>query len=155
MKRLPVIPQVVVAGALAALATSLGIWILSETGIFIALGVPIETPVDAAPLTRWFLERVVRGLLYALLFLVPIWQSAPQWRRGLVVSAAPLAELFLWRYPMEEAGWFGLNAGASLTIAAIVIWLLWGMLAGWLLQRWGFRRRTGDEEGSASASDGQ
>lgn len=152
MNRLPVIPQVVVAGALAALVTSLVIWILSGIGIFIVLGVPIGTPPDLVP---WFLERVVRGLLYALLFLVPLGQSAPQWQRGLLVAAAPLAELFLWRYPVGGQGWFGLGLGVMLPIAAIVIWLLWGMLAGWLLQRWGFRRRTGDDQGSASASDGQ
>ncbi|MCH9047314.1 MAG: hypothetical protein IIA40_14580 [SAR324 cluster bacterium] len=152
MNRLPVIPQVVVAGALAALATSLVIWILSGTGIFIVLGVPIGTPPDLAP---WFLERVVRGLLYGLVFLVPLWQSAPQWQRGLLAAAVPLADLFLRRYPVGGQGWFGLGLGVMLPIAAIVIWLLWGMLAGWLLQRWGFRRRTGDDQGSASASDGQ
>lgn len=152
MNRLPVIPQVVVAGALAALVTSVVIWILSGIGIFIVLGVPIGMPANPLP---WFVERVVYGLVFGLLFLVPLWQSAPQWQRGLLAAAVPLADLFLRRYPMEELGWFGLNAGASLPIAAIVIWLLWGMLAGWLLQRWGFRRRTGDDQGSASASDGQ
>ena len=154
MNRLPVIPQVVLAGALAALVTNLVIWILSGIGIFFFLDVRIA-PVDLAPSAKWILERVVYGLVFGLFFLVPLWQSAPHWRRGLLVAAIPLTDLFLRRFPKQELGWFGLNAGVSLPITAIVIWLLWGMLAGWLLQRWGFRRRAGDDQGSASASDGQ
>ncbi len=58
--------------------------------------------------------------------------------RGLIVSFVPIAKLLLWDYPQGHEGWFGLNLGPLLPITAVVLWLIWGALAGWLLDRWGF-----------------
>lgn len=134
MNKIAPLLQVLLAGLSASVVTSILIWIFTETGIFIVLGIPIAAPDQ---LGGWILWRAVRGALWALLFLVPLLTASPHWIRGLLVSAGPILVLLLWRYPTGGEGWLGLEKGIMLPLAAILIWLLWGALAGLLVERFG------------------
>jgi hypothetical protein len=86
----------------------------------------------------WTLDRMMWGTLAGVFFLVPVLVEMAQWKRGALVSIVPIAWFLLLRYPMGREGWLGLNLGPLLPIAVVVLWLLWGVLAGWMLTRWGF-----------------
>jgi len=129
VRKLPAFPQSLIAGALAALATSVLIWICTVSGIFAALGVPVAAPPDAV---TWAVKRMLWGALAGLIFLAPVLTGWAQWKRGLLVAVVPILVLLLVIYPGGHEGWFGLNLGFPLLGAVIVTWLLWGLIAGWL-----------------------
>lgn len=124
--------QAVLAGAVAALITSVLIWLLSVTQLLVVLGVPI----DASGVGLfWFVWRIVRGAAWALLFLIPVLRGRPEWQRGLLVGVPPALKLLLYDYPAEGRGLFGLESGVGLPLGALFFWLLWGTLAGLILAR--------------------
>ena len=135
MSKLPPFPQALIAGALAALVTSVLIWLATVGEVFAMLNVAVAAPGDP---TVWTVKRMMWGALAGLLFLAPLLTATAQWKRGLLVSLVPIAVLLLVIYPRGHEGWFGLNLGVPLLAAVIVLWLLWGVLAGWMLTRWGF-----------------
>lgn len=136
MSKLLPIPQTLLAGALATLATGLLVWLLYEAGVFIVLGVGIQLPEDVLV---WLLKRCGWGALAGLVFLAPVVSGWPQWKRGLVAGCVPIAALLLVIYPWGPEGWLGLNSGAATPVVAIILWVLWGLIAGWLLDRWRFQ----------------
>lgn len=143
MRKLPPFLQALIAGGLAALLTSVLIWLLTVTDLLALLGVPVAAPGNP---TSWIAWRIVWGCIFALLFFVPVLPQFGQVLRGLLVSLVPMAKLFLWDYPHGGEGWFGMNLGVLLPISAVVIWVLWGFIAGWLLEAWDFARfMEGDE----------
>jgi hypothetical protein len=135
LSKLPPFLQALLAGGVAALVTSLLIWVCSNTGLFALAHIPVATPPDAGP---WFAWRIVWGCVFGLFFFVPILAESREPVRGLLVSVLPILKLFLWDYPQGGQGWFGLELGILLPITAVVAWLVWGLLAGWLLERFGF-----------------
>jgi hypothetical protein len=135
LSKLPPFLQTLLAGGLAALATSVLIWAFTVTGVFVALHIPVAAPPDPAP---WYAWRIVWGCIFGLFFFVPLLTDLREAARGLVVSILPILKLFLWDYPQGGQGWFGLNLGILLTVTAVVTWLLWGLLAGLLLDWWSF-----------------
>jgi hypothetical protein len=137
VRKLPPIPQTLLAGALANLLTSALIWLCTVTQVFLLLHIPVAAPPDLLP---WAAERIVYGALAGVLFLAPLAAGRVQWQRGLLVALVPILAFLLVVYPLGREGWLGLNLGPSLPAAVTVFWLLWGALTGWLLARWGFRR---------------
>ncbi|HKJ00778.1 MAG TPA: hypothetical protein VKB51_20085 [bacterium] len=143
MNKVPPFLQSLFAGGLAALATSALIWVCTVTGLFVTLGIPVAAPADAAP---WFAWRIVWGCIFGLFFFVPLLTDLRETVRGLLVSLLPILKLFLWDYPQGGEGWFGLNLGILLTVTAVVTWLLWGLVAGFLLDWWDFGTFVEEEE---------
>ena len=135
MRTLPPFPQAIIAGGISALLTSVLIWICTLTGLFAILAIPVAAPPDSG---SWFAWRTLWGAVFGVFFLIPLLVEVRESVRGLLVSIVPIAKLLLWDYPQGPEGWFGLNLGPLLPIAAVVLWLIWGVLAGWLLDLWGF-----------------
>jgi len=116
------------AGALAGFVTTILIWIASQSGAFLILGVPLV--FDLTP--GWIYQRVVWGGLWGFVFLVPVFVSWPGWRRGLILGMGPAAATLLVFNPIKDGiGLFGLGLGAMMPIIVIVFSLLWGVIAGW------------------------
>lgn len=134
MNKLLPVPKALLAGALANLITGLVIWVFTIVDLFVVLGVPIAAPNDALP---WLLTRMMWGGLAGLVFLVPYMASARQWKRGALAAIVPIGSLLLVIYPRGHEGWLGLELGYALPVTAIIVWLAWGVVAGWLLDRWG------------------
>lgn len=143
MNKLPPFLQVLIAGGVAALLTSLLLWVLTITGLFVLLRIPVAAPADP---TQWFGWRTVSGCVYALLLFIPLLTESRQALRALIVSVVPMLKLFLWDYPQGREGWFGLNLGVTLPLTVIVTWLLWGLVAGLILERWNFGGEVADEQ---------
>jgi len=143
VRKLPAFPQSLIAGALAALITSLLIWACTVSGIFTVLGIPVAAPPDVLP---WMAKRVLYAALAGLLFLIPVLTKQTQWIRGLIASVVPMLVILLVLYPGGREGWLGLNLGVPLPITVIVTWAVWGAIAGWLLTRWGFMGAPTDQD---------
>lgn len=135
MNKLPPIPKAFIAGGLSALATSLLIWAFTISGLFATLHIPVAAPPDAL---TWMAKRIAWGALAGELFLIPLLNSTVQWKRGALVSVVPILVLLLVLYPQGAEGWFGLNLGFALLAAVIFFWVLWGVIAGAILDGWGF-----------------
>ena len=135
MRTLPPFPQAIIAGGISALLTSVLIWVCTLTGLFAILAIPVAAPPDSG---AWFAWRTLWGAVFGVFFLIPLLVEVRESVRGLLVSIVPIAKLLLWDYPQGPEGWFGLNLGPLLPITAVVLWLIWGVLAGWLLDLWGF-----------------
>lgn len=143
MNKLPPLLQVLIAGGLAALATSLLIWVFTVSGLFVLMGIPVASPPDP---THWFAWRIGSGCVYALLLFVPLLTERSQVLRGLIVSVIPMLKLFLWDYANSREGWFGLNLGVTLPLTVIITWLLWGAIVGLILERWDFGGQLPEEQ---------
>lgn len=141
------IVQAFVAGAVAALATSVVIWLMSAGGIFMVLGIPLDASGEGV---GWFLWRALRGGLWGLLLVVPFLRDFPHWGRGMIVALGPTAKLWLYNYPAEGRGLFGLAHGMGLPLTALAFWLLWGALAGVVFTLLTRSERPMDEEEQSS-----
>jgi len=136
VSRLPPFLQVILAGILASLLTSLIFLGFDLGGVFHGLGIPIRAEDD---LIRWFGVRLIFPGFLALLLLLPVLTDWRLWQRGLLIGLIPAAELFLYRYPFDKKiGFFGLDLGLSVTLSALFFSLLWGAMTGWLLHKLGF-----------------
>lgn len=118
------------AGALAGFVTTILIWIASQSGAFVVLGIPLVFELTPARIY----QRVVWGGMWGLLFLLPMFLSWPGWRRGLVLGLAPAAATLLLFNPLKDGiGLFGLGFGPIWPVVVILFSMVWGALAGWWL----------------------
>lgn len=134
MNQLPKrIGATLLSGAIASMGIGIIIWGLHMAGVFKALSIPIDlSNIDPQ---GWFLNRVVYGALCGLLFLIPVLKHLPQWKRGLAWGGVAPLPFFLVVYPDQGQGYFGLNSGVLLPLAAWFFWLLWGAGAGLWLEK--------------------
>ncbi len=143
MKRLPMLVQVLIAGLVAGLVVRMLFVVFDEGGIFQMLTIPMQAPPD---LVRWLAERLAWDMVFALLFLVPLLRTREHVMRGLVVGWAPALKLLVWDFPAGGLGLAGLALGIGVPFFAIFFSLLWGALAGWLLNRMEFMPPLPDED---------
>jgi len=124
--------QAFAAGAIAGFLQSFIIWGVGKIGLFVVLGIPVSFPFQLA----WFYQRITWGGLWGFVFLVPMVLPWPQWKRGLLVGVAPaLASLFFFLPFKDGQGMLGLELGPMFPIVVIVFDLLWGIIAGALLEQ--------------------
>jgi hypothetical protein len=124
--------QVFAAGAIAGLIQTFIIWLTGQIGLFVLLGIPVSFGFNIA----WFYQRISWGGLWGLLFLIPLLSAAPQWKRGLVFGLFPaLASLFFFLPFKDGQGFLGLALGAMMPIVVVLFNVLWGAIAGFLLDQ--------------------
>ena len=119
-----------VGGALAALVTSVLIWVVTQSGLLLLLGIPLDQPLT----TAWIYKRMIWGGIWGLLFLLPWLKAWPQRKRGLVWGVIPSLVTLLFFSPFYDGlGYLGLAWGWGWPVTIVVFNLLWGFLAGaWL-----------------------
>ncbi len=129
------------AGAVAGFIQTLVIWICGQAGVFNLLQLPLDFPFQPA----WFYQRVTWGGMWGLLFLIPLLRQARHFHRGLLFGLLPALATLVWFLPFKgEHGFFGLNLGIMMPVVVVVFGLIWGALAGALLDR--AQGRFADEE---------
>ena len=115
------------AGAAAALASSLAIWLAGRADLTALLGVTLAPPLTWS----WLAPRVLAGSLWGLGYpLVRRYGFTPV-RAGLVLSLAPsIAQLFVF-LPEAGHGMLGVGRGALTPVVVLALNALWG----WVLAR--------------------
>ena len=128
--RIALAHSAVVAGALAALVTSVLIWAVSQSGILTLVNVPLDQPLTSS----WIYKRMVWGGIWSLLFLLPWFSGRPQRQRGMIWGLVPSAATLLFFNPFwDRLGILGLAWGWGWPVVVILFNVLWGYLAGvWL-----------------------
>ena len=112
------------------LATTLAIWAVSQTGIFVLLGTPLVFTLSSG----WIYQRMVWGGLWGLLFAIPLFGQWSQKKRGLLFSAAPAFASLVFFLPFKDnQGMLGLELGPMMPVLVILFSVLWGYLAGFWL----------------------
>jgi hypothetical protein len=117
------------AGSLGGLVNTLTVWIFGISGITAAFGVKLA-PALTPP---WIYQRLVWGGIWGLLFLAPLFKSAPI-VRGAICSLGPtFTQLFLVFPFMAGQGMMGLKLGMLTPLFVVLFNLVWGMAASlWL-----------------------
>jgi hypothetical protein len=120
----------IAAGALAGLVTTILIWGFSQAGMFARLGIPMAPDLTAA----WIYQRSFWGGLWGPLFLLPLFRTWIQWKRGLIFGLAPgLVTLLLFNPIKDGIGILGLGFGPAWPVVVLAFAVMWGALAGlWL-----------------------
>jgi hypothetical protein len=123
-----------VAGFLAKIPQGLVLYVCSEIGLFLAMGVALNVPFTIL----YSSKHVLLGAVFGLLFAVPVLNHWPNWLRGNLVGLAHAAvTLFFFNPFVDGVGFLGLDVGALMPVVVIVANLVWGMLAGAVLDLWG------------------
>ena len=131
------------AGAIAGLVTTVLIWAFSEAGLFARLSIPMAPDLHVS----WIYQRSFWGGLWGPLFVLPLLTGSSQWRRGLLFGVAPaLATLLLFNPLKDGIGMFGLKWGFAWPAIVVFFGLLWGVIAGWLLDLAGYLSAEQGEE---------
>jgi hypothetical protein len=118
------------AGAVGGLITTFLIWVASQSGAFLIIGVPLVFEMTPG----WLYQRIVWGGLWGLVFLPPVLVSWRPWRRGLILGLAPAAATLLLFNPIKDGiGLFGLGLGPMMPVVVVLFSLVWGAIAGWYL----------------------
>lgn len=124
--------QAFAAGAIAGFLQTFIIWVAGKVGLFVVLGIGVSFEFHLA----WFYQRITWGGLWGFLFLVPMVVAWPQWKRGLLVGVVPaVASLFFFLPFKDGQGMLGLALGVMMPIVVILFDLLWGVIAGALLEQ--------------------
>lgn len=124
--------QVFAAGAIGGFLQTLLIWVVGVLGLFTLFQLPLKFELNLA----WFYQRITWGGLWGLLFLIPLLQSVPHWKRGLIFGIFPaLASLLIFLPFKDGHGYLGLNLGVMMPVVVVAFGLIWGMIAGSLLDR--------------------
>jgi hypothetical protein len=125
----------IAAGAIAGLLTTILIWAFSEAGMFARLGIPMAPELHVS----WLYQRSFWGGLWGPVFIVPLLRHSAQWRRGVLFGIAPgLLTLLVFNPLKDGIGLFGLQWGLAWPLLVLFFTVLWGAVAGWLLDFSGF-----------------
>ena len=124
--------QAFAAGAIGGFLQTMVIWVAGKIGLFALLQLPLSFEFNLV----WFYQRVTWGGLWGLLFLIPLMRNARQWQRGLLFGLVPALASLLVFLPFKDAqGFFGLNLGIMMPVVVVAFGLVWGAIAGALLDR--------------------
>ncbi|MCZ6472586.1 MAG: hypothetical protein O7E56_12040 [SAR324 cluster bacterium] len=122
----------IAAGALGGLLQTTIILIASLLGFFKLLQLPLAFEFNLV----WYYQRFVWGAIWGLLFLIPVLRGLPHWKRGLIVGVFPaLASLLIFLPFKDGHGYFGWKLGTMMPVVVILFALIWGVIAGSLLDR--------------------
>lgn len=125
------------AGALAALLTSLVLWVAVRARLGALFDVEIGKLFGGVLDPRGLGWRVLEGSLYALAFPLARSRGLTPIRAGLLVSLLPtLRELFL-RLPGAGYGMLGVQLGALTPVVVLAANALWGWILAQLSMRAG------------------
>jgi hypothetical protein len=122
-----------VMGALAEVPQGLVLFVLSETGVFLAMGLPLNFPLNAL----YSSKHLLQGALYGCLFAVPVLTKWSNTLRGVLVGLGHAAGTLLVFNPfVDHVGMLGLQLGPLMPVVVIVSNLVWGVLAGIGIDVW-------------------
>ena len=114
------------AGAVAALAVSLALWVVAQAELLSALGVSLRPALT----WDWLSGRVLFGSLFALGLPLVRRHTPNPIRAGMLLSLAPsFIELF-YLLPNRNHGMLGVELGALMPVVVLATNGTWGWLVG-------------------------
>jgi hypothetical protein len=117
------------AGCLGALANSLAAWAAGSYGITGFFQVEMAPALSPA----WIYPRIVWGGLWGLLFLLPLLNSRP-FAKGGLISLAPTAVQLLVIFPQNGKALFGLELGLLTPVFVLLFNAVWGWVAAYAIR---------------------
>ncbi len=111
-------------GALGAFIDSVNIWLLGRAGITAWLGISLR-PQFTAP---WLYPRLIWGGLWAMLLLLPFFRQKTA-MRGIIMSLAPTAMMFVMVFPEMGLGLLGFKAGLLTPLLVLLLNFVYGLIA--------------------------
>jgi len=134
-----------VMGLLAKVPQGLVLFAMGEYGIFLALGLRLNFPLNALYSTK----HLALGAAFGLLFAVPVWSRRSNTLRGLLVGLGhAAATLFIFNPFLDGVGLLGLDIGPLMPPLVIVSNLIWGVLAGIGIDLWNRVAAEAEPEGA-------
>lgn len=132
MKALRNILFVLMAGALGGFVNSLVVWSLGALGVTPALGFSMAPELSV----EWLFRRVFASALWGIIFLIPVFNSAPI-KKGAILSVLPWLSSALIVFPMRmDVGFFGLGFGVGTPIWTLAFAAVWGVTGTLFLSRY-------------------
>ncbi len=132
MKPLKIVFYVLLAGALGGFTNSIVVWSLGALGITPALGFSMAPDLTF----EWLFRRVFASAIWGLIFLIPVYNSAPI-KKGAVLSILPWLSSALVVFPMRmDVGFFGLGFGIGTPIWTLLFAAVWGITGTLFLSRY-------------------
>ncbi len=132
MKPLKIVFYVLLAGALGGFTNSIVVWSLGALGITPALGFSMAPDLTV----EWLFRRVFASAIWGLIFLIPVYNSAPI-KKGAVLSILPWLSSALVVFPMRmDVGFFGLGFGIGTPIWTLLFAAVWGITGTLFLSRY-------------------
>jgi hypothetical protein len=131
------------AGALAALLTSLVLWIAVRAKLGALVDVQLAKLFPGGLDPHWLGSRVLEGSLFALALPLARWRGLTPVRAGLAVSLLPSLRALFLQLPGAGYGMLGVQLGALTPVVVLAANALWGWLLGALVSR------TGGAEGAS------
>lgn len=117
----------IVSGLLAKVPQGLVLFFMSEIGLFVAMGVAVNVPLNII----YSAKHILLGALFGALFAVPVFSNWPSTLRGLIVGLGSAAgTLFFFNPFVDDVGFMGLQLGPLMPVVVIAANLVWGLLAG-------------------------
>ena len=112
-----------IAGGLGGLTNSIVVWSLGNIGVTPALGFSMSPELSL----EWLLRRILASTLWGIIFLIPIFETAPI-KKGVVLSILPWLSSVLIVFPMRmDVGFFGLGFGIGTPIWTLFFAFVWGV----------------------------
>ncbi|MFI5316584.1 MAG: hypothetical protein ACHQ6T_12860 [Myxococcota bacterium] len=125
------------AGALAALLTSLVLWVAVRAKLGAIVDVQLGKLFPGGLDLHWLGGRVLEGSLFALLLPLARGRGLTPVRAGLVVSLLPSLRALFLQLPNEGYGMLGVQLGALTPVVVLASNALWGWFLGSLVVRTG------------------
>jgi hypothetical protein len=125
------------AGALAALLTTLVLWIAVRAKLGAVIDVQLGKLFPGGLDPHWLGSRVLEGSLFALALPLARGRGLTPVRAGLVVSLLPSLRALFLQLPNEGYGMLGVQLGALTPVVVLAANGLWGWFLGSLVGRVG------------------
>ena len=137
----------IVMGFLAKVPQGLVLFVMSEIGLFVAMGVTLNVPLNIIYSTK----HVMLGALFGALFAVPVLTGWSHYLRGLIVGLVHSAVVLLFINPViDGVGFMGIrDLGPLFPAVSIVANLIWGVLTGLGIDLWDRIARDAEEAENA------
>jgi hypothetical protein len=125
------------AGALAALLTSLVLWIAVRAKLGGLVDVQLGKLFPGGLDPHWLASRALEGSLFGLALPLARWRGLTPVRAGLAVSLLPSLRALFLQLPGAGYGMLGVQLGALTPVVVLAANALWGWLLGLLSARVG------------------
>jgi hypothetical protein len=118
----------IVMGIVAKVPQGLLLYIMSDWGVFIIMGVGVNVPLNIV----YSIKHLALGGVFGALFAAPVLLGWPNWLRGILAGLAHAAVvLFLINPFIDDVGFMGIrDLGPLFPAVSVVANVVWGVLAG-------------------------
>jgi len=123
MKLIKILFYVFIAGGLGGITNSLLVWLLGALGVTPSLGFGMAPDLSF----EWLYRRVFASALWGIIFLLPVYETAPV-KKGAILSVLPWLSSVFFVFPVRmNVGFFGLGFGLGTPVWTLFFAAVWGI----------------------------